>query len=100
MLRRRIVLTALGPALLLAGLSGTARAQCQEWADGFQLPEGGVSDGIRAQVVFNDGGGPELYVGGDFTSTSTAPASRVARWDGTSWSALGSGMNGSVYSMA
>jgi hypothetical protein len=46
------------------------------------------------------GGGPCLFVGGDFTSAGSSGASRVARWNGSSWSALGSGANGSVVSLA
>jgi len=45
--------------------------------------------------VFDDGTGPALYVGGRFTSIDGVPASRIARWDGTAWSALGSGIAGS-----
>jgi len=35
-----------------------------------------------------------LYVGGYFTSAGTTSASNVAMWDGSSWSALGSGVTG------
>lgn len=45
--------------------------------------------------------GDDLYVGGDFrnvggSGTNRISASRVAKWNGTAWSALGSGMNESV----
>jgi hypothetical protein len=42
--------------------------------------------------------GPDglLYVGGDFTSVLGIPADRIARWNGTSWSAVRGGLNGSV----
>jgi hypothetical protein len=33
-----------------------------------------------------------LYAGGNFTTAGGNAANYVARWDGTSWSALGSGM--------
>ena len=45
--------------------------------------------------VFDDGTGPALYVGGRFTSIDGVSASRIARWDGAEWSALGSGIAGS-----
>ena len=50
--------------------------------------------GIRALAVHDDGSGPALYVAGGFTSFAGVPASRVARWDGVTWSALGSGIGG------
>jgi hypothetical protein len=34
--------------------------------------------------------------GGEFTTAGGVAANRIARWNGSSWSALGSGMNGSV----
>jgi hypothetical protein len=44
--------------------------------------------------------GTNLYVGGDFTTAGAAAANRIARWDGATWSALGSGMNGPVHALA
>jgi hypothetical protein len=46
--------------------------------------------------VYDDGGGPALYAGGIFTTAGGGTANRIARWDGSSWSALGSGMDNSV----
>jgi len=40
--------------------------------------------------------GTTLYAGGDFKTVSGVSASRVAKWDGTGWSRLGSGVNGRV----
>ncbi len=50
---------------------------------------GGSGAEVRALAVFDDGGGPALYVGGTFTTAGGAPARRIARWDGASWSAVG-----------
>jgi hypothetical protein len=36
------------------------------------------------------------YAGGDFTNAGGVLVKHVAKWDGTSWSALGSGMAGSL----
>jgi hypothetical protein len=41
----------------------------------------------------------ELISGGWFTSTGGVSANRVAGWDGSQWRALGSGMNGPVFSL-
>ena len=37
--------------------------------------------------------GTDLYVGGVFTTAGGAAASRIAKWNGSAWSALGSGVN-------
>lgn len=53
---------------------------------------GGVNGRVRALQIFDDGLGPALYVGGDFTIAGGQPAERVARWNGLAWSALGTGV--------
>ncbi len=62
----------------------------------------GLDATADAMVVFDDGagGGPALYVGGAFTSASGQSASRIARWNGVSWSPLGSGLNDRVFALA
>jgi len=57
-------------------------------------PEPGANGPIHAFLVFDDGNGPALYAGGGFTSIAGVPANRIARWDGTAWSPLGSGLTG------
>jgi hypothetical protein len=37
--------------------------------------------------------GSNLYAGGDFTTAGGVSANGIAKWNGTTWSALGSGMN-------
>lgn len=36
--------------------------------------------------------GEEIYAGGDFSAAGGFPVSNIARWDGTSWHALGTGI--------
>jgi uncharacterized repeat protein (TIGR01451 family) len=55
---------------------------------------GALSDGlngdVEAMAVFNG----DLYVGGFFTDAGgVADADRIARWDGTQWHAVGSGLS-------
>jgi hypothetical protein len=50
--------------------------------------------------VFDDGGGPALYAGGAFTTAGGIGANKVARWNGASWSPLGSGANSSIAAFA
>jgi len=51
---------------------------------------------VRAMAVFDDGNGAALYAGGSFTNAGNNAASRIARWNGTSWAALGSGLDEEV----
>jgi hypothetical protein len=57
----------------------------------------GADGAVRAVVV--DGSG-NVYIGGDFTIAGEGFANHIAKWNGNSWSALGSGMNGTVYALA
>ncbi len=66
---------------------------------------GGMNAPIQATLFYND----TLYAGGDFTMAagislsnhcdSSIYASHIARWTGTQWDTLGSGLNGSVYAL-
>ena len=38
--------------------------------------------------------GTDIYAGGDFVTAGGVSVSRIAKWDGTSWSALGTGISG------
>lgn len=40
-----------------------------------------------------------LYVGGTIDVAGTVVANRIAKWDGSAWSNLGSGMDGPVYAL-
>ena len=51
----------------------------------------GANGDVRAIAV--DGSG-NVYAGGDFTVIGMVAANRIAKWDGSTWSALGSGMTG------
>jgi trimeric autotransporter adhesin len=66
------------------------------WDD--QFPVAGASGTVRAALA--DGMG-NVYVGGNFTMIGNTMASGIAKWNGTSWSALGTGIpNRSVYALA
>ena len=57
----------------------------------------GAGNTVYAAVV--DGSG-NLYIGGAFTQVGATNANYIAKWDGSSWSPLGSGMNSNVYALA
>jgi trimeric autotransporter adhesin len=92
-----------GPALYvggqfqIAGVPGTnhiARWNGTNWsplATGMQY---GLYTAVNALAVFDEGAGPRLFAGGDFTNAGGVSVHRIARWDGTAWSALGNGMTG------
>jgi hypothetical protein len=47
----------------------------------------GMNGGVRVLGEYNG----DLIAGGSFTTAGGVTANRIARWDGTAWSALGSG---------
>lgn len=99
-----------GPAVYAGGIfiyagevavRGIARWDGQSWVD----LEGGVAGQIFPAAIvsdlksFDDGAGPALFAAGAFATAGNVAARNVARWDGTSWSALGMGMGGPVWSL-
>ena len=68
-------------------------------ADWVSLNPGMPGANNTVRVIAVDGNG-NVYVGGDFTFIGTVPANHIAKWDGSAWSALGSGMNGIVWALA
>lgn len=96
-----------GPALYAAGrftsAGGAPANHVAKWngASWAALGSGTNFFGLEALTVYDDGGGPALYVGGIFSSAGGVPASNIAKWDGANWSALGGGTaNGGVSSLA
>jgi hypothetical protein len=51
---------------------------------------------VNALVMLPNG---DLVAGGQFTTAGGVSVNHIARWDGTSWSALGTGMSGFVYAL-
>lgn len=99
-----------GTALFVAGrfgLAGGATArQIARWngSDWSALGLGirnvaGSDPDVNALAVFDDGSGPALYAGGQFRFAGDQTVSNVARWNGSSWSPLGSGVNGSIHAL-
>lgn len=71
-----------------------------EWTPmGTGTAAGGVN-AVRSMMVYDDGMGPALYIGGQFTSINGVAATNIAKWNGTTWSAVGGGVNGTVFTMS
>ena len=96
-----------GPALYAGGyftsaggvpVSSIARWDGSTWSGlGSGVATSSLSPGfVHALAVFDDGNGPALYAGGAFSSAGGVPVSSIARWDGSTWTALGSGVDGGI----
>ncbi len=61
-------------------------------------PQGSINPLVTAMEVFDDGqgGGPQLYIGGRFNVVDGVPALTVARWNGTTWSAVGTNLGNTI----
>jgi hypothetical protein len=57
----------------------------------------GPSPSVHALAVLPNG---DLVAGGEFTMAGGVSANYIASWNGTNWSALGSGMSGNVRALA
>lgn len=57
----------------------------------------GADDQVNA--IVSDGAG-NYYIGGEFASVQGTPANGIAKWNGTTWSALGNGIVGQIRSIA
>ncbi len=69
---------------------------------GFSALDKGLNGNVNAIAVSSTG---DVYVGGDFTGvapggTAVEGLNRIAKWNGTAWSALDKGLNGTVYAIA
>jgi hypothetical protein len=69
----------------------------QMLADSWSALGNGLNSGVNVMTV----SGTDIYVGGNFTGvgaggTAVPGLNYIAKWNGSAWSALGSGLNGSV----
>src|SRR6185503_12153090 len=54
-------------------------------------------ESLVAQVLALAVSGSNLYAGGNFTTAGGSPVNHIAKWDGSSWSPLGSGLGAEVF---
>lgn len=83
-------------AALLAGLLATSAASAQpcdpQWA--LNIGQPGMNSPVNALLVTGPPQTRFVYAGGRMTVAGGASAAKIARWDGTSWSPLGTGIGG------
>ncbi len=66
------------------------------WSDVGDGVTGGMDTAVHTLFVFDDGSGPALYAGGQFSTAGGLPVSNVAKWDGVNWSLVGDGFDDTV----
>ena len=75
-----------------------------EWSALSGPSASGTNQAVIALTVHDDGSGEALYAGGGFVFAGGVMANQVAKWDGTTWSALtgpsDTGVDGTVRSLA
>ncbi len=81
---------------------GNPASHIARWDGSSWMP---LASGLNGAVLALEAGGTNLYAGGDFTvatNSGGAPVatSHVARWNGSNWSGLGSGLNNTVWALA
>src|SRR5690606_11813023 len=77
-------------------IGSLCHSQPCEWKE---VKGGEFSSRVWALTRFDAGDRPHLYAGGGFRESSGSPASFIAGWDGSSWSALGQGLGNGVKSL-
>ncbi len=78
------------PGVEVEAVAGDVR-----WAENFY--PSGIEYGINTLVTDAQG---NVYAGGPFITAGGVMVNHIAKWDGSRWSPLGSGMDGPVWSLA
>jgi trimeric autotransporter adhesin len=91
-----------GRTVLAAALTGSGRGRVVVWDGATWDPLGpDFDDGVHALAVFDDGSGPALYAGGQFTSSDGRAIRGLAKWDDAAgeWIEAAGGVDGFVYAL-
>ncbi len=60
----------------------------------------GLNGAVYSSVVFDEGAGAALYLGGSFTQAGSTPAANIVKWNGQEFVPLGTGSSRSIQCMA
>jgi hypothetical protein len=63
--------------LLVAAGAARVQGQCEQWLPGNGLP--GLDDTARAALIYDEGAGPAMYVGGEFSIAGEVAANQRPR---------------------
>lgn len=85
-----------GNFVAAGGLSGNNNLTRWNGSAWETLPGTMPNNAVETLKVFDDGSGPTLYVGGNFTNAGGVGAAYIARFNGTSWATVGAGVNNIV----
>ncbi len=85
-------------SLALTGVTGAQECDGRWAADRF--PIAGFDNGVSTSILWDDGTGASLYVGGRFLAAGSEIAGGMARWDEGSWQTVGGGVDGDVRTLA
>ncbi|MFT7463627.1 MAG: hypothetical protein ACI9EF_001972 [Pseudohongiellaceae bacterium] len=86
-------MSSVGTGVGLVAVDGIASWDGAAWSDLDSVTANVVQ--VRAMEVYDDGGGEDLYIAGSFIDIGLGNHN-CARWDGFAWSALGTGVGGTV----
>ena len=82
MFKRLMTISYLTAIVLLtsanSSLAGSMRGDCT-WQSGFK--GNWPNDRVRDMVIWDDGGGPALFIAGEFTEVAGTIANHLERWD-------------------
>ncbi|MFT7669100.1 MAG: hypothetical protein ACI8X5_001800 [Planctomycetota bacterium] len=70
-----------------------ARFNGDQW-QGIGTGFGGSSNRGLSMISYDDGSGQQLFLGGQFAQLDGADLKALARWDGTTWTQVGGGLDG------
>ncbi len=86
------------PAAHVASWDGTTATPIVSSMPTLVSGAGSINPLVTAMTVFDDGqgGGPQLYIGGRFNLVDGVAALTIARWNGTTWSAVGSNLGNTI----
>ncbi len=92
-----VLQTPSGPQLFAGGFFGSPSPNVARWDGANWVAAGaGSNNGVLCFGAFNDGTGPALYAGGNFTSSGSVPTRMLAKWTGSGWQELPEPPNGDV----
>jgi hypothetical protein len=92
------IMLAFAAAFIGLATPSFAQGECDgRWLSPPEQAFPGVDGWFVSTLVRSTG---ELIAGGKFSVAGGTVANSIARWDGTSWSPLGSGLNEEVYALA